>query len=535
MSAYQVRLCTQLLSEYFGEIVSKVGESLMQLGQSPLAIIINHCGQSASNCKKSIATLIQHQMVTFGKHSRGYTEYTINPDRVLLLLRYPRYIHIAKVMFGVIGEQIIEKILKDGMLTVDEIVQRVIPHLDGKVSEPAHKFPQLVYDVFGRIVQEKFIAPCCRYSDEKKSADWYDKPIDEELQDELIKLSPLNQASQESSDTDEPATKRRKRDIASSDSRSTVNSNVIYWQVNVETFHIAIRDTMIMEGLKTYYNDDKAAQLVRAILGCGASKRNLWIKETLEVPKNEIESCCTREHLFRNSDELDTYLLFLTDDNNAFVIRSGELAGIPLYRVNTFNIIDRMVKSCLSSAVIDRFGTRPGRIFNLLLPRKPNEPNCKQYKQIEEMAMMEPKDVKECTISLLENRFIKMMQFPKQNEYACFLFTTDIEDMCRNMLERSYHAVSNCIVRRNHEIQSHKSLIDRKVLIEAVIVNLRQQSNEQPDVEQQIEELNQSFSTHDRELLAKLKLTTTNLEIGELKIDETLILMETWIKMNLTS
>lgn len=534
MSANQVKLATQLLCEFFGQIVANVGASMMSLGPSLINFIVKHSRESVSNCKKAIAILIQHQMVVYTRNDKGLIEYTIKPERILLTLRYPKYIYVAKVLHNAAGEQIVEKILKDGMLTVDEVISKVTPDLTESLRDtPTENIPKLIYDTFVNMTKVKLIVPCCTYHVNTQQADWYFKEEEEE-DSELDSNSLLNwqkvppfkppKLDHNNGDNDdilEPCKKKRKKETESGDT--------IYWIIDVKPFHTIIRDMMIAESLRSHYGDDIAAQIVEIMLRCGAGP-NPNKKETQLVPKNEIEKNIP-DGLFQSKEDLSTYLLFLSDDASGFVIQSEERVGIPMYQVNTFNIIDKLVKSCMCSAVVDRFGSKAGRIFNLLLHRK-----LLPQKQIEEMAMIDPKDAKECAYNLFKNRFIKIMHFAAQNDYTpsktCFLFGTDLEEVCRSTIERCYQAIMNCIIRRNHENHIHKSLIDRKILIEAVITNLRMQPEPQSGLEQQIEELNQSFSSHDRELIEKLKTLSFTLEMCELKIDETLFLMQTWLNMN---
>lgn len=96
MSSKQLDLCVLLLKEYFGEIVANIGQVLGVHGPTPLRLIILKSGESITNIKKALVILIRHQMVTFLFREKSPVEYELNINRVLLIVRYPRYIAIVK-------------------------------------------------------------------------------------------------------------------------------------------------------------------------------------------------------------------------------------------------------------------------------------------------------------------------------------------------------------------------------------------------------------------------------------------------------
>ena len=64
--------------------------------------------------KKCLCVLIQHQLVQFEQHKAGHILYTIDVPSVLLRLRFPRYIHVAKEVYGDAGELVVEDLLQHG-------------------------------------------------------------------------------------------------------------------------------------------------------------------------------------------------------------------------------------------------------------------------------------------------------------------------------------------------------------------------------------------------------------------------------------
>lgn len=76
--------------------------------------------------------LVQHGVCVFSSGRKGTgspTEYQTNCDRILRILRYPRYIYTAKTLYGDTGELIIEELLQRGDMTMSSTVKTVADRL----------------------------------------------------------------------------------------------------------------------------------------------------------------------------------------------------------------------------------------------------------------------------------------------------------------------------------------------------------------------------------------------------------------------
>lgn len=130
MTQAELRLCSLLLQEYFGEIVEKVGNSLLRTGPRPLRLLVGDTGLLPDQVKKALCVLIQHGLVQFElQQPRGWVQYEARRQRVLRLLRYPRYIYTAKALYGDAGELLVEELLLHGRLPMSAAVARVAERL----------------------------------------------------------------------------------------------------------------------------------------------------------------------------------------------------------------------------------------------------------------------------------------------------------------------------------------------------------------------------------------------------------------------
>lgn len=79
-----------------------------------------------------MCVLVQQGMCTFCTGRRGPgapVEYQICCEKVLHILRYPRYIYTAKSLYGDTGELIVEEILQRGQMTMSNTVSTVADRL----------------------------------------------------------------------------------------------------------------------------------------------------------------------------------------------------------------------------------------------------------------------------------------------------------------------------------------------------------------------------------------------------------------------
>lgn len=71
-------------------------------------------------------------MCEFRKGRRGpngAVEYLASAERILRILRYPRYIYTAKTLYGDTGELIVEEVLQRGHMTMSSAVRTVADRL----------------------------------------------------------------------------------------------------------------------------------------------------------------------------------------------------------------------------------------------------------------------------------------------------------------------------------------------------------------------------------------------------------------------
>lgn len=98
MTSVEMLLVEKLLKQHFGPIVSEVGKLCLEAGAAPLRLIHFKSKYNYGHVKKALAVLIQHHFLTYKSTARGSTVYSVCMDNIILLIRYPKYVYIAKLL-----------------------------------------------------------------------------------------------------------------------------------------------------------------------------------------------------------------------------------------------------------------------------------------------------------------------------------------------------------------------------------------------------------------------------------------------------
>ncbi|XP_023995119.2 DNA-directed RNA polymerase III subunit RPC3 isoform X1 [Salvelinus sp. IW2-2015] len=265
MTAQEVRLCGLLLQEHFGEVVERIGTHLLRGGAQNLRTIANETNTPLDLVKKSLCVLVQHGACEFGSGRRGPgspVEYRASCERVLRVLRYPRYIYTAKTLYGDTGELIVEEVLQRGHMTMSNTVKTVADRLTHNMEEGRSMEYSEVVSAFSKQVETHFLQRC---------------PPVAEMGTAATSITPATPGTPAASASTAPPTaesnpdcyklphvtligrgKRRRSSDDSEEQRGGKKAKMdsescgdegIYWQVNFERFHQHFRDQAIISAV----------------------------------------------------------------------------------------------------------------------------------------------------------------------------------------------------------------------------------------------------------------------------------------------
>lgn len=542
MTAQEVRLCGLLLQEHFGEVVEKVGTHLLRSGALNLRTIIHETGLSVDLVKKCLCVLVQHGTCIFTSGRKGPgspTEYQTSCDRILRILRYPRYIYTTKTLYGDTGELIIEELLQRGHMTMSSTVKTVADRLTQNMEEGRSMDYSEVSSTFSKLVETHFLQRCAPTAKAGTTDSTTPAtpgtpaapvsiapPTPESFPDcyKVPHMSLIGRGKRQLASEDGEDQRNAKRPKMDSE---THGDEGIYWQVNFERFHLHFRDQAIISAVANKL-DQTSSEIVRTMLRMSEVTTSPTATCTKPLSANEIFRSLPSSYNIQRPI-LDQYLTLLVDDPMEFVGKAGESGG-GMYVVNLHRALANLARATVESVVQERFGSRSARIFRLLLRKRHLE-----QKQVEDFAMIPAKEAKDMLYTLLSQNLVQLQEVPKTPDYApsrtFYLYTVNQVHTARMLLQNCYKTVANLIERRLFETKESKRLLEKSQRIEAILASL-QASGAEPE---QLTEVEEMITAPEKQQLEALRLHVNKLDSAENQVDETIFLLESYVNSTATS
>ncbi|NWU73053.1 RPC3 polymerase, partial [Pterocles burchelli] len=522
MTQAEIKLCSLLLREHFGEIVEKIGTYLVRTGAQPLRMIVTDTGLVLDQVKKGLCVLIQHNLVTYQLQKRGFVEYEAQCKRVLRILRYPRYIYTAKTLYNDTGELIVEELLLNGQMPMSAVVKKVADRLtetmeDGKTMDYAD-----VSTTFVRLADTHFVQRCPLVPETSESPEAPPPPaptlvISEKDMYVVPRLNLVGKGKRRRScDEEENGEHKAKKLKQEAESLEPPPDDGIYWQVNIDRFHQHFRDQAIVSAVANRM-DQTSSEIVRTMLRMSEVTTSSSAPYTQPLSSNEIFRSLPAGYNIAKQ-VLDQYLTLLADDPLEFVGKSGDSGG-GMYTVSI------LLGGTTGPGVFQLFGSRCARIFRLLLRKKHLE-----QKQVEDFAMIPAKEAKDMLYKMLSENFVSLQEIPKTPDHApsrtFYLYTVNVPASARMLLHRCYKSVANLMERRQHETKENKRLLEKSQRVEAILASMQATGAE----DAQLQEIEEMITAPERQQLETLKRNVNKLDASESQVDETIFVLESFIE-----
>ncbi|XP_070542428.1 DNA-directed RNA polymerase III subunit RPC3-like [Ptychodera flava] len=532
MSGVQIRLAALLLRDHYGEIVEKVGTYLIKHGARPLRLIAQENAVKLDQVRKALCVLIQHNIVKFAVNKRGFVEYQADVKKVLLHTRYPKYIYCAKTLYGDAGEIIVEELLQNGQMLMSAAVRRVTERLNEAIEDNQKIEESYVRGKFIDLINTHFLQRVASPPADTGSSqppvpnlvineqDLYKIPVCMTVGGSSLQTQKRKRSVDEGSDNPR---KRQRTDSTMSEDLEAAPDDGIYWSVNYDRFHQHIRDQIIIESVAVRV-DKIAAEVVRTMLRMSEVTTDPKATLTTPISSHEIFHALPKE-LKLPRQTFDQYLKLLNDDRSEFISKNSESGG-GMYVINIYKAIKTQCTAHVESVIQERFGSKCYRIFRLLLLKKHLE-----QKQVEEFAMIPAKEAKELLYRMFSDHIVALQEIPRTPDHApsrtIYLFSVNLNEVSRMLLERCYKAQTNMIARREHDNDENKRLLEKSLKVEAISASL-QNSGANADQAAEVEEM---ITPAERVQLNKLKNTFKKLEQTELQLDETVFILNSFVDM----
>ena len=121
MTSTSRQLCYLILKEVFDDVVASVADKLFQWNGQTLQQLF--LPPKVPKISEALIVLIHHNLVSFQECPRsGRVIYNISEDRVLSMIKFPRYLILCKTLFGDEGELIVEELFKLGQASLSTIM-----------------------------------------------------------------------------------------------------------------------------------------------------------------------------------------------------------------------------------------------------------------------------------------------------------------------------------------------------------------------------------------------------------------------------
>uniref|UniRef100_A0A336MMU8 DNA-directed RNA polymerase III subunit RPC3 n=1 Tax=Culicoides sonorensis TaxID=179676 RepID=A0A336MMU8_CULSO len=514
MSIQLGKLCSVVIEQRFGEIVRTVADDLFDSISKTIPMIRQSTNLERKEIIKSLQILIKFRLVKFtpAVFNDQMAEYSILPARILLLLRYSRYIFwIRTRMTSPIedreSELLITEILNEGMMTGSELIVQVLLKYDiDKTMENI------------TIYRDKFL--------------------------ELIRLEYLMRMPEPTSTESEAVPKLTIDDgklfVLPKIDLNTLNELLkgnsaeipdkdIYWGVNFDRFHQEFRDQLLISAVERRI-DSNAGECLKHMINLMYARTTPW------EPASSPISLAELRHMIEKKSpsvtlvkHLEEYLSMISSDTIGFLSKFSE-AGGGQYRIEIKKVITELTWTCIEHVITEKFGSKAARIFRVVKLKKYIE-----QEDIQKEAMIPAKEAKLLIYKLMEENFLHIHTVRKTGgggsgpAKSFYLFHIKLQQIVNMMLDICYKAIFNAITRIDDDTLQHKRYFDKEKNVIAMTAIMQARGDPEEAVNEALEE---AMTPAFKEILHKVNTRIDTLTTSELAIDDTLFLLQMFLYYN---
>nr|XP_002130318.1 DNA-directed RNA polymerase III subunit RPC3 [Ciona intestinalis] len=515
MSSRECLLAYELLQEHYGKIAADVASFLLQNGWQPLRYIALKANLKLDQVRKALCLLIQHKLAKFHVRKRKIVEYAINIENVLSILFHPKFIYTVKLLYGDAAELIVEEALQHGIILMSTAIKNVADRL------PDENGSGKIEKAFKDLVQTHFLQR--EPEVEKNEEEEYIVPIFTQNEADLYRLPTLSEESlkrKRSDDgSDEPKAKRLKSEHETpSMPTDVVEDDGVYWSVNISRFQQYFRDQSIVASVTQRFGTP-CGEIVRAMLRISEVTTPANAQSTQPISSAEIARSLPQK---LPMEHVEQHLKLLSNDEDQIVQLFDDSGSGGLYVVNLKNSALALATATVLSYVQQRYGSKACRIFRLLMLKKHLE-----QKQVEEFAMIPPKEAKGYLYHMLAENMVIMQEVPRTPDHApartFYLYSVNIQRLSRILLVKCYKTCTNLMTRHNHLIKTNKRILDKEERITAIKATL-------PDADEaQLEEIEEMMTSSERTSLTKHQHCCNKLHTAQNQLLNTIFVLDSYL------
>ncbi|XLS71714.1 hypothetical protein HN51_028579 [Arachis hypogaea] len=537
VSQYGFKFAIHLITNHFGKIVAKVCETLFRKGPLSLGEIIRSTELTPEQVKNSLLVLVQHncvqayvpadqctiafpplfsnffmfaiEIILFSVNvvrgedgSMATVEYLALFDNIIHRLRFPKFLEIAKHQLDDECEKVLDGLLRDGRLTLKQMVERAV---QGKENPGA--IEAVVRESFHKLLKAHYIERC---------------PAPEPVVSTLIKAesAPRKRGSKMAKKFEAPETIEQRvleaavpgeairfavtaytlgnadREAKSDDSSMVndgdnsgkfivilcesliyvtkfycthissmiliflhfftwiqggiANEGSILWRANFEEFIRHLRHKLLVENERKRL-DDGAATILSAILD---------VTKTVEKKvKIEKSAPLSLDSIFTEVTKTEHGRTMTIDRVRASLVQLGcpQRNFDDSYSIDLKSIVEMARNEEVESIVLKRFGSDAYRIFRLL-----SKSNCfLETDKIAESALVDKKETPRLLYKLWKDNYLYMEKLvvtaAKQSRFMLWKVNKPL--LWEYVLDEMYHAALNLSLRLAFEQEKDEDLL----------------------------------------------------------------------------
>lgn len=235
-----------------------------------------------------LTILVQYRLVVFKPGSNeNICEYWLIHDRILLMLRYPRYVHQIQKEFGNTCALLVEELLKSGVEAASDAIVRAVVNSEYKDKSYLQEFR----DSFAELVSRCYLIRSSIPSNE----------IDANCPVPVLQLHPGEAFSM-------PEITMTELTSLFDDNKSVAPDKDIFWVVNTDRFHQDFRDEIMTKSIERQI-DTHASEGFQLILQIMYKKTDPWVMNSNPISLVEIRQLCEKtSNNFELVKQIDQYI-----------------------------------------------------------------------------------------------------------------------------------------------------------------------------------------------------------------------------------
>ncbi|XP_020207539.1 DNA-directed RNA polymerase III subunit RPC3 isoform X2 [Cajanus cajan] len=466
---YGIKFAVHLISNHFGNVVSKVCENLFHRGPLTLDQLIHYTELTKEQVKNSLLVLVQHNCAQpfvpdddDVNNLKVRTQYVALFDNIIHRLRFPKFLETVSQRLDEECAELLDGLLRDGRLTLKQMVDRASQGKENAVDS------KVVRELLCKLLTARFVERCpapepvvsTSFKETTirkrgaKSAKIFVAPktleqcvLEAAVPRDAIRFSltadmGLNVDEEKNSD-----------DAQMNSVEENVEEEQILWRANFEEFIRHLRHKVLIENVRTQH-DDGTAVVLRAVLEATKTvEKKVKMQNsvplsldtiTTEVMKTDIGRAFTIDRIRASLSQLGCSGSSIIDDS---------------YSIDLKKIIEQARNEEVESIMLKRYGKDAYRMFRLLS----KDSSFLDTDKIAACTLVEPKKASKFLHQLWNDNYLHketvtgvMVGKPSN----IFLWKVNQPLLWINVLDEMYHAALNLSIRMAYEQEKNEELLN---------------------------------------------------------------------------